>query len=364
MKQNNPDPRNSFPYRQWILLLTMGIILSACNSNKADLYQRMDKIDAHVHIRTGDPSIMEFGRSEGFRYLTINTRSNSQEYIDQQKDYAMKMEERYPDRISYLATFTMEDFESPGWAEQVIEGLKQDFEDGAIGVKVWKDIGMTFRDSMGNFVCIDDPLFDPILDFIARSGKPMLTHIGEPKNCWLPIDSMTVNNDKHYFRDHPQYHMYLHPEYPSHERLMESRDHVLARYPDMKMVGAHLGSLEWDVDVLAERLDRFPNFAVDMAARVCHFQVQEREKVRDFIIRYQDRLLYATDMGISEETNVEARTRSLQEEWRADWTYFATDSLMNSRNVDQPFQGLDLDRKILKKIYYTNALRWYPELFE
>ena len=113
IKRNDPDPRSSFRYGYWMLLLTTGIILSACSVNKAELYQRMDKIDAHVHIRTGDPSIMEFARSEGFRFLTINTRSSSQEYIDQQKDYAMKMEERYPDRISYLATFSMEDFESP-----------------------------------------------------------------------------------------------------------------------------------------------------------------------------------------------------------------------------------------------------------
>jgi predicted TIM-barrel fold metal-dependent hydrolase len=174
---------------------------------------------------------------------------------------------------------------------------------------------------------------------------------------------MTVNSDKSYFTNNPQYHMYLHPEYPSHERLMESRDNVLASYPDLRMVGAHLGSLEWDVDMLAERLERYPNFAVDLAARVCHFQVQDREKVRDFILKYQDRLLYATDMGVSGD-NFEERRSWIENEWRSDWTYFATDSLMSSRSVEKEFTGLDLSKKVLRKIYYTNTLQWYPLAFE
>jgi predicted TIM-barrel fold metal-dependent hydrolase len=273
----------------------------------------------------------------------------------------MKMESLYPDRIAFLATFSMEGFETPGWSDRVIERLKQDFEDGAIGVKVWKDIGMTFRDSLGNFILLDDPRFEPLFSFIASQEKPLLAHIGEPKNCWLPIDSMTVQNDKNYFRDNPQYHMYLHPEYPSHERLMESRDRVLSRHPDLNLIGAHLGSLEWDVDVLAGRLDTYPNFAVDMAARVCHFQVQDRNKVRDFIIEYQDRLLYATDMGVN-DSNAESRVKWAQNEWRSDWKYFATDSLMTSRSVESEFQGLNLDEKVLRKIFHSNAIKWYPEL--
>ncbi len=347
-----------------INFLVAVLMFSSCNGDKRELYNRMTKIDAHVHIRTGDPAIMEFAKDQGFKFLTINTRSSSQAYIDEQMSFAKVMKSRYPDRISYIATFSMEGFEKPGWAEEVIARLQKDFDEGAIGVKVWKDIGMTFRDSLGNFVCIDDPLFEPILEFIAKSEKPLVAHIGEPKNCWLPVDSMTVNSDKSYFTNNPQYHMYLHPDYPSYKRLIDSRDNVLARHPDLKLIGAHLGSLEWDVDELAERLDRFPNLAADMAARVCHFQVQDREKVREFIIKYQDRLLYATDIGISEDTDVEYRKAGLENEWRADWTYFATADTMESPSVNGAFIGLDLNKKVLEKIFYSNAVHWYPGGFE
>mgnify|MGYP001815809467 CR=1 FL=1 len=344
-----------------IPLISLLLCLWACAEDKAELYERMDKVDAHVHIRTANNAIMEYAKSQRFQLLTVNTRSDSQAYIDKQKHFAVQMSEQYPEDIFWLTTFSMEGFEEPGWAEAVVEKLRQDLVQGALGFKIWKDIGMTYRDSLGSFVFLDDPIFEPILEFMAESGKPLLTHVGEPRNCWLPIDSMTVNNDKNYFSKHPEYHMYLHPEYPSHERLMESRDHVLDRYPELRVVGAHLGSLEWDVDVLAERLERYPNFAVDLAARVCHLQVQDREKVIAFIRKYQDRILYATDLGISGD-QLSDRLTWLEDEWRSDWAYFATDSQLSSSSVEHEFTGLNLNEKVLKKIYGGNARHWYSML--
>ena len=94
--------------------------------------------------------------------------------------------------------------------------------------------------------------------------------------------------------------MFLHPEYPSYEDQINARDHLLELHPDLIFIGCHLGSLEWNVDELAKRLDKFPNMAVDMAARICHLQYQSQRtaiKVRDFCIKYQDRLLYGTDLS-------------------------------------------------------------------
>ena len=352
-------------YKKYVFAsFTVILMLLSCNRKQAELYYEMTKIDAHVHIRTLQPDIMEYAEIEGFKLLTISTRASSQDYIDEQLQYYRDLKEKYPERISYITTFSMENFEDPDWADGVILKLKKDFEEGAIGVKVWKDIGMTFRDSLDQFIFIDDPRFDPIFDFIIESDKTVVAHIGEPKNCWLPIDSMTVNNNKNYYRQHPEYHMYLHPDYPSYDALIASRDNLLAKHPDLILVGAHLGSLEWSVDELAVRLDKYPNFAVDMSARVGDFQFQEREKVKDFIIKYQDRLLYGTDFGISAGDDFEKRKASLERKWRGDWKYFATDETMDSPNVDGSFMGLALDEDVLRKIYFANAQKWYPELFK
>lgn len=349
-----------------VISVSLGIILVvlSCNGPRKDLYSEISKIDAHVHIRTENPAIMEFAKEQGFRFLTITTRSSSQEVIDFQKGVAKSVDVTYPEDIAYITTFSMENFESPTWTEDVILGLERDFAEGADGVKVWKDIGMTFRDSLGNFIFIDDPKFDPILDFIASKGKTMIGHIGEPKNCWLPLDSMTVISDKEYFEGHPQYHMYLHPEYPSYERLIESRDNILDKHPDLIFVGAHLGSLEWDVDEVAKRLDLYPNLAVDLAARVCHLQVQDKEKVKEFILKYQDRLLYATDIVVNEESDMDDIIEELGAQWESDWAYFSNTEEMNSPKLYNSFEGLGLDEDVLRKIYSTNALDWYPGLFD
>gem|GEM_PF-1401423 len=252
------------------------LVLSACEGGVDRLYQQMSIIDAHAHIRTDDPAVMEFARSEGFKFVTINSGASSQEHIDMQMHFGKDVKSRYPDVIIYITTFSMVNFEEKGWAENVIIQLKSDFESGADGVKVWKDIGMTFRDSLGELILIDDPLFDPLFEYVASEGKTVVAHIGEPRN------------------------------------------YLLAKHPDLKLVGAHFGSLEWNVDGLAKRLDRYPNFAVYMAARVCHLQVQNREKVRDFISKYQDRLLYATDLVISADDDMEQRISWLKNEWRPD----------------------------------------------
>ena len=90
-----------------------------------------------------------------------------------------------------------------------------------------------------------------------------------------------------------------------------------------------------------------------------------RNWIRFVILSSNTRIgfFYATDLGVSEE-NVEDRIQWLQNEWRSDWSYFATDSLMSSRNVEGEFRGLDLDEEILRKLFYSNALQWYPGAFK
>ena len=141
-----------------------------------------------------------------------------------------------------LTAFTLAKWDSAGWADEVIARLKNSFEKGALGIKLWKNIGMVYKDSAGKFIMIDNPSFDPVINYIINQDKTVMGHLGEPKNCWLPLDQMTVNNDRNYFKNNPEYHMYLHPEYPSYEDQINARDRLVERHPDMRFVGAHLGS--------------------------------------------------------------------------------------------------------------------------
>jgi predicted TIM-barrel fold metal-dependent hydrolase len=210
---------------------------------------------------------------------------------------------------------------------------------------------------------IDDERFDPVFDHIAASGKTLVSHIGEPRNCWLPLEEMTVKSDRAYFEKHPQYHSYLHPEIPHYLKQIESRDNVLARHPDLRVIGCHLGSLEYDVDEVAKRLDRFPNFAVDLAQRVCHFQVQDRQKVRDFCVKYQDRILYGTDLGAGftyMQTDIHGTVEKINATYDRDYLYFVTGEEMEAPEVNGAFNGLELPAEVLRKMFHDNMFKWYP----
>ena len=162
-------------------------------------FHSLPKIDAHMHLRTVDTTAVHQAREDNMRLLTICVRSGSQQYINEQRRYAVAMYRQFPDIGNWVTTFSMEHFGEQGWADTTISRLKRDFAAGAVAVKVWKDIGMTFRNPDSSFIMIDDPRFEPVLDFIETSNKPLIAHIGEPKNCWLPLDSMTVNSDRGYF---------------------------------------------------------------------------------------------------------------------------------------------------------------------
>jgi predicted TIM-barrel fold metal-dependent hydrolase len=157
--------------------------------------------------------------------------------------------------------------------------------------------------------------------------------------------------------------MYLHPEYPSYEQHIAARDRMLAKHPDLTFVGAHLGSLEWSVDELATRLNKFPNMAVDMAARIPHFQVQsvtDWQKVHDFFIKYQDRLIYATDIAIDAKRTPDEVQKRAHETWLRDWKYFTSDETMTVPSVENTFKALKLPREVVNKIYRKNAEKWLP----
>lgn len=332
-------------------------------------FAKVEKVDAHVHINSMQPDFVQVAREDNFRLLTINVDYPDFPPIQEQAHIAVFNKNANPEVVAYASTFQMKGWDDAAWVASTIAHLDSSFAQGAVAVKVWKNIGMDFHDKDGNNIMIDHPKFDQIFEHIHSQNKVLIGHQGEPKNCWLPIEEMTVNNDKEYFTHHPQYHMYLHPELPSYEDQMAARDRMLLKNPHLKFMGAHLASLEWSVDELAKFLDRFPEAVVDLAARMGQVQHQsslDREKVRQFFIKYQDRVLYATDLTFQPGENddgVDSRKQA-HEKWWQDWAYLATDSTLQVPELDNSFQGLRLPTNVVNKIYRFNAMKTFPSAWE
>ncbi len=350
-----------------LVILTAGtLFLSGCRNN---FYSESDftsvlKVDSHMHIEANDDVFEDQAAADNFILITLGVDHGDSSNLREQFNYAVRSVDKHPGRVFFGPAFLFDTagWGKDGWSKKIITQLDKDISAGAISVKVWKNIGMTVRDRNGKFIMIDDPGIDPVIKFIISRGIPVTGHLGEPRNCWLPLSEMTVSSDSNYFARNPQYHMFLHPEYPSYEDQINARDNLLKKHPDLVFIGCHLGSLEWNVDSLAVRLDRYPNMAVDMSARVCHLQYQsskDRDRVRNFIIKYQDRLLYGTDVGYSGSDNPEAFRKRMHDTWTDDWKYFATDKEMTSTRFRGTFSGLKLPKPVVNKVYNENAIKWY-----
>ena len=329
-------------------------------------YGRVVKIDAHLHLHNPDAAFMAAARRQNFKALTINVDYPDFPPLDDQQRVAIQLRQQFPQDVAWAASFSADGSDQPTWLPSTRQRLDAALQAGAIGVKVWKNIGMSLRsgaETDAPLVMIDDARFAPLFNDLAERGIPLLGHQGEPHNCWLPLNQMTVKNDREYFGAHPQYHMALHPEMPSWEAQMAARDRMVAAHPGLRFVGMHLASMERDVGELAAFLDRFPNAVVDVAARIGQLQYQsqkDRERVRRFFIKYQDRLLYGSDISQAPDQDGTALGREAEAVWRMHWRYFNTADRFTVSDLDKPVKGLALPKTVVDKLYRTNAERAFP----
>jgi predicted TIM-barrel fold metal-dependent hydrolase len=137
---------------------------------------------------------------------------------------------------------------------------------------------------------------------------------------------------------------------------------LLRLNPNLRVVGAHVGSMEADFLQLGQHLDDYPNFAVDIAARMPYLVLQPREDIIAFIEKYQDRLLYATDNELHATDDVSDAVRTWENTYAFDWRFLATSDTLQYK--ERKVQGLNLPAPILRKLYHDNALRWIPGVLQ
>lgn len=333
---------------------------------KADSgFYDFEKIDAHIHQNSVRDALQNEAKDKGFRLVTINTDVPEFPETENQRKIALECDKLLPKTLNFIASFSCNEWGSPHWQDNAIEQIKKGWGRGAIAVKIWKNIGMELRDKEGGFVMADHPSFDPVYEYLSAREIPLIAHLGEPKNCWLPLEEMTVTSDREYFSQHPQYHMSLHDEFPSYPEQLAARDRVLSRHKGLKFIGAHLASLEWSVDELADWLKAHPTAGVDLAERVCHLQYQavdNYKKVKQFVEHYQDRIIYGTDQIDDGTLDSGTIRRNIRTKWYNEFNFFANDDMQTAWNVEKSFRGLGLERKIIQKLFRDNAIRYYPRL--
>ena len=255
--------------------------------------------DAHIHIGSlketpKDPREVEAMvsrlKASGI-YGVINLKmlwgKEFQQHLDCLKGYE--------DFIHTFASVDTTRLEEPGFAAYVDDLLKGFKSMGIRGLKFWKDIGCTIKDSAGRYVRPDDDRLRPIWESAAKYNLLVLFHIADPKAFFTPVDEK--NEFYESLVENPDWSFYGEGRY-SFDELMEQQDNLLAQNPDTTFVIPHFGSNTDDLAWVGAQLDKHPNMYVDISARL-NLLGRQPYTARAFFIKYQDRILFGTDYDMS-----------------------------------------------------------------
>jgi predicted TIM-barrel fold metal-dependent hydrolase len=311
-------------------------------------------IDAHTHIsQTGPAFVAMLARLHlhVLDILYVDDTSVARASLETERAAALNFVNSSGGRARLCTTFDPFRFNQASFSTEAIAELNRDFEQGAMAAKVWKNVGMELKDTAGHYILPDDPRLQPVYAAIAASHKTLIAHLADPGEAWqTPAVS--------YYALNRQWWMPAKPDAPPKQALLDARDHILASNPGLRVIGAHLGSMENDLGGLAERLLKYPNFAVDTSARVPQLARQPRETVRAFFLKLQDRILYGSDLRFDSATTAAAVAVTWENHYALDWRYFATRDAF--QYMGQEVVGLGLPPSVLRKLFHDNAVRWLP----
>jgi predicted TIM-barrel fold metal-dependent hydrolase len=260
-------------------------------------------------------------------------------------DSLVEKYKRYPGRFELWCGFDYTGFGTAGWSQRAVAELERCYQKGARGIGELGDKGegeIYSRPTAGNGIHIDDPQLKGLLDKCGELHMPVSIHIGEDQWMYEKSDS---SNDG--MMNAGTWHVNMNkPDKLNHAQLMTGLEHALRQHPATIFIACHLANCCADLSQLGKLLDGNPNLYADIAARYGEIAPIPRYAAA-FIIKYQDRLLYGTDMGM-DGYMYHITFRILE---TSDEHFYETDLFF----YHWPLYGLAISKDVLAKIYHSNA---------
>ena len=253
----------------------------------------------------------------------------------------------HPNRMVCFANLDFSGGVGPGFGERAAAQLERDVATGAVGLKFFKDFGISVRDGRGRRVPVDHPELDPVFETAGRLGIPVLMHVGEPQSFYEPVDRF---NERWLELTRLPERRLPADRFPSFESMMVERDRRFLRHPGTTFIAAHMGWHANDLGRLGKLLDRAPNVYAETGAILYELGRQPRT-ARAFFRRYQDRILFGKDRYAPDEFPYYWRTFETADEY---FDYY------RRYHAFWKMYGLDLPDEVLRRVYYRNALDVIP----
>lgn len=306
-------------------------------------------IDVHSHQRDMSATALATLISDMDRLnegIMVNLSGGSGSNLN---DKLESVKKHYPNRFVVFANVDFEGVGKDGWSEKAAAQLEEDIKNGAKGLKIYKSLGLRYKDTDGNRVAIDDPRLDPIWAKCGELGVPVLIHAADPKSFW---DEMDSDNERWLeLKTHSRRKRSATDPAPW-EQIIAEQHRMFKKNPNTKFINAHMGWYANDLGKLGELLDETPNMNVGIAAVIAELGRQP-QNAKAFFIKYQDRILFGKDSWKPEEFPTYFRVLETADEY---FPYY------KKYHAFWAMYGLDLPDDVLKKVYYKNALNLIPGL--
>jgi predicted TIM-barrel fold metal-dependent hydrolase len=299
-------------------------------------------IDFHNHIDGMEPAeVLRIMDACGIEHLVNITMKPGTDGIESMA----RLSAASPNRFSTIAWMDWRDLYEDGFFDRSVQRLEQCVSAGAIGMKIWKDLGLRLQDRDGSLLRIDDARLDPLFARAAELGVFIMFHTADPAAFFLPTDAHNERFEE--LSAHPDWSFY--GSAFSREELFAQRNRVFARHRKTRFVAAHMGEQPEDLASLTAVLDTHPNVHLDMSARVAELGRQPFT-ARRFFLRFAERILFGADL-LPEESMYRGHYRFFE----TDDEYFDYPSHA-SRQGRWQIYGLALPDAVLERVYRGNAM--------
>jgi predicted TIM-barrel fold metal-dependent hydrolase len=310
-------------------------------------------IDAHNHLTYPGFGFEDLDLEQSLRELdlvNVATVVNlSGESGDILKERIEKYDQAYSGRFLTYCNVDFSEVGTPGWTARTVRQLQEDINNGARGLKIYKELGLRYHDIDGNIVMPDDPRLSDIWEAVGEAGIPVTIHAADPVAFFRPLDRFNERWDE--IHDHPDWHFYG-PEFPPFDTLIESLYHLIESHPKTNFITAHVGCYPENLGFVSKMMDRYPNFYTDISARIAELG-RAPYTARKWFINYADRILFGTDFS----PNIAM--------YQVHFRFLETDDEYFDYDPGEPIPtqgrwriyGVSLPNEVLRKVYFDNAAR-------
>ena len=260
------------------------------------------------------------------------------------------IKESAPTRFGLFVNIDFEKIDEPDFKATTLKIISDAVNDGVIGLKVYKSLGLTDKDSSGNRISVNDPRLDPIWNLCGELNIPVLIHTGEPEAFWF--DKNKYNERWLELRQKPGRYRGDSSKYPSFETVMSEQHDIFRKNPETIFINAHMGWMANDLDALSDHLDKYKNVMTEIGAVLAELGRQPK-KARSFLIKYKNRILFGKDSYNVSEYYTYFRVLETGDEY---FDYY------RKRHAHWKMYGLSLPDSVLKSLYYENALKLFPNI--